>query len=95
MPQFSHRPTWPDPEHKDTDRVVYRDGLDVGRVTYIPNGKEKGLWQWSTVWSGIDSGTAGSMSEALEKIRAAYETWERVNPEQLAIRLMHHHSGKR
>lgn len=94
MPRFTHRPTWADdPEHRDTDRVVYRDGLDIGRITYIPDGKEKGRWQWSTVWSGIDSGAAESKEAALENIRTSYETWERSDPEQLKIRLGLHHRG--
>lgn len=71
---WTHRPTWPKvPETYETDRIAVLDGVTIGRVRLEDRGPRRGVWLWSSAWSGHATGETGSREEALKELREAYE----------------------
>ncbi|TWI29761.1 hypothetical protein [Paracoccus sulfuroxidans] len=68
MTRWTHVATWPDGD-RDTDRVVLRDGLVVGRVHVVlmPYGPDK--WSWAVQTHPASSGLADTLDEGLGMIR--------------------------
>ena len=54
------------------DRLVYRDGVRVGRIMLYEFGPMKNVWQWYGMWNGndqVNQGQADTRDQALEAIR--------------------------
>lgn len=70
-----------DPAHH---RVVFRNGVRIGRVRQHGAGPKEGLWAWGARWPGTDNrGLCASQADALEAIRRAYQQLERTDPDRL------------
>lgn len=68
MTRWTHIATWPD-SSRDTDRVVLRDGLVVGRVHLTITAHDGHKWCWAVHTHPASSGRAETLAEGLEMIR--------------------------
>lgn len=68
MTRWTHIATWPD-SSRDTDRLVLRDGLVVGRVHIEKMSYGPDKWGWAVRTYPSSSGLADTLQEGLEMIR--------------------------
>lgn len=60
------------PGVEDGDFVVYRDGVDVGRIVEEKHGQNAGTWTWYGYWVAEDnSGRVDTKDAALNTLRDA------------------------
>lgn len=69
MPAWSHVPTWPDMD-RDTDRLVLRDRIVVGRVHLTITAHDGEKWSWAVQTLPASHGYADTLAKALEQVRA-------------------------
>ncbi|RDE10110.1 hypothetical protein DVH29_01565 [Pelagibacterium lacus] len=92
MPQFTHRPAFPDqPDSHAEHRVVVYDGVRVGSATYHLTAHRGHVWSWGAMAADGHSvgGECQSLEEALELIKegvlASMERWPDLLEEKRAL----------
>lgn len=62
-------------------------GVSIARIIRVPHGPDEGKWDWSLFIGGYDflrsnSGTSPSKQEAVDAVRAKFETYLTMSPDE-------------